>query len=116
MAELVSKVDVLIKTANKPGVHVEAESIGRRPGGGIPADHPLVKLALECTREQGVEPTLIGGSTDANVPLSLGLPAVVMGVTTGGGAHTLGEFLDVEPVGKGMEALVDFVERVFGIQ
>ena len=32
-----------------------------------------------------------------------------MGVTTGGGAHTLGEYVDVEPVGRGMEALVEFV-------
>lgn len=116
LAELVSQVDALIQAANKPGVHVEAESIGRRPGGSIPADHPLVELALVCTKAQGIEPSLIGGSTDANVPLNLGLPAVVMGVTTGGGAHTLGEFIDIEPVGRGMDALVGFVEKVFGYQ
>jgi tripeptide aminopeptidase len=115
LAELVLKVDTLIHAANKPGVHVEAESIGRRPGGSLPADHPLVELALACTRAQGVEPSLIGGSTDANVPLSMGFPAVVMGVTTGGGAHTLGEFIDVGPVGKGIGVLVEFVERAFGI-
>lgn len=113
LAELVSRVDALIETANRPGVRVEAESIGQRPGGSIPASHPLVELAVACTRAQGLEPGLIGGSTDANVPLSRGLPAVVMGVTTGGGAHTLGEYVDVEPVGRGMDALTEFVERVF---
>jgi di/tripeptidase len=116
LSELVSRVDALIETANRPGVRVEAESIGRRPGGSIPASHPLVELAVAGSRAQGVDPSLIGGSTDANVPLSRGIPAVVMGVTTGGGAHTLGEFLDVEPVARGMDALTDFVERVFEIQ
>jgi tripeptide aminopeptidase len=113
LAELVSRVDALIETANRPGVRVEVESIGCRPGGSIPAHHPLVELAVSCSRAQGVEPSLIGGSTDANVPLSRGIPAVVMGVTTGGGAHTLGEFLDVEPVARGMETLTEFVTRVF---
>lgn len=115
LVELVGKVDALIQTANKPGIHVEADSIGRRPAGDIPADHPLIQLALECTRAQGVEVNLIGGSTDANIPLSLGLPALVMGVTTGGGAHTIGEYMDVAPVGKGMDALVDFIEKVYQI-
>jgi di/tripeptidase len=35
-----------------------------------------------------------------------------MGITTGGGAHTLHEYIDTEPVGKGMDALVRFVEQV----
>lgn len=115
LMDLVGKVDALIQSANKPGVQVWAESIGRRPAGALPADHPLIQLALECSHAQGVETSLIGGSTDANIPLSRGLPAVVMGVTTGGGAHTVGEYMDVEPVGRGMEALVNFVEGIFEI-
>jgi acetylornithine deacetylase/succinyl-diaminopimelate desuccinylase-like protein len=113
LADLVAHVNSLIETANRPGVRVEAESIGQRPGGSIPADHPLVQLALSCIRAQGGDPVLIGGSTDANAPLSRGLPAVVMGVTTGGGAHTLNEFIDVEPVARGMAGLVAFVSGVW---
>lgn len=113
LAELVSRVEALIEAANRPGVHMEVHSIGRRPGGGIAAQHPLVQLAVSCLRSQGVEPNLIGGSTDANVPLSRGLPAVVMGVTTGGGAHTLGEFVDLQPVGRGLASLGALVERFF---
>jgi acetylornithine deacetylase/succinyl-diaminopimelate desuccinylase-like protein len=107
-------VDALIEAANRPGVRVEAEVIGHRPAGEIPASHPLVELAVACTRAQGIEPGLIGGSTDANVPLSRGIPAVVMGVTTGGGAHTPAEFVEVEPVARGMKALEEFLERVWG--
>ena len=50
----------------------------------------------------------------ANIPLSKNIPAVVMGITTGGGAHTLGEYIEVEPIEKGMESLVRFVELAGG--
>jgi len=109
LAELVNRVDELIESAGRSGVKVEAKSIGKRPGGQIPASHPFVKLAMDSIRKQGDEPALIVGSTDANVPLSQGLPAIVMGIGTGGGAHTLKEFIDVEPVAKGMESLFQVV-------
>lgn len=116
LANLVARVDELIETAARPGVQIHVESIGRRPGGMIPVEHALVKLAVESVRAVGVEPALIGGSTDANQPLSRGYPAVVMGITTGGSAHTPKEYIDVEPIGKGMEAVVRMVEGVFTAQ
>jgi acetylornithine deacetylase/succinyl-diaminopimelate desuccinylase-like protein len=115
LAELVARVDALIAGANRSGVKVETESIGQRPGGQIPATHPLVLAAVESFRELGVDPHLIGGSTDANVPLSKGHPSVVMGVTSGGGAHTLKEFVNIEPIETGMEAIVRMVEKIFKI-
>lgn len=112
LAKLVSQVEDVILHWNHEGVKIQAEIIGERPAGEIPADHPLVKLALDCLKEQGVDATLTTGSTDANIPLSKGIPAVVMGVTTGGGAHTLGEYVDTEPIKKGLESLVRFVSSV----
>ncbi|MCC6985138.1 MAG: hypothetical protein IT309_01810, partial [Anaerolineales bacterium] len=41
-----------------------------------------------------------------------GIPAVVMGITTGGGAHTLNEYIDTGPIEKGLESLARFVELV----
>ena len=114
LAELVSAVEGLIRAANRPGVDVEAEVIGQRPAGEMDADHPLIKLAAECLREQGFDATLTSGSTDANVPLSKGYPTIVLGVTTGGGAHTVHEFIETAPVEKGIEQLVRFVEKVWG--
>lgn len=114
LAELVSGVERLIEAANKPGVRVEAEAIGTRPAGEMSADHPLVKLAQACLVEQGLEATLTSGSTDANVPLSRGYPAVVLGVTKGGGAHTRNEFIETAFVEKGMRQLARFVSLVGG--
>lgn len=110
LAELVEGVERLIEAANKPGVRVEAEVIGSRPAGEMSAAHPLVKMAEACVREVGLEPILTSGSTDANIPLSRGYPALVLGVTQGGGAHTKGEFIETEPVEQGLRQLARFVE------
>lgn len=113
LAELVGAVERLIRNANREDVRVEAEVIGHRPAGEIRPGHPLVKLAEECLREQGLSPNLTSGSTDANVPLSKGYPAVVLGVSTGGSAHTVNEFIHTGPVASGLEQLVRFVKKVW---
>jgi acetylornithine deacetylase/succinyl-diaminopimelate desuccinylase-like protein len=112
LAKIVSQVEEIILHWNHEGVKIQAEVIGERPAGEIPAEHPLVQFAVKCVQEQGVEATLTSGSTDANIPLSKNIPAVVMGITTGGGAHTVNEYVDVEPIEKGMESLLTFVEKV----
>ncbi len=63
-------------------LEVEVELIGERPAGWLAVDHPLVLAALDATRALGVEPKYAASSTDANVPLSLGVPAIALG---GGG-------------------------------
>jgi tripeptide aminopeptidase len=113
LAALVSAVERLIQKANKTGINMEWQVIGQRPAGEISASHPLVLLAKDCLREQGMDAGLISGSTDANVPLSKGYPAIVLGITTGGSAHTVHEFINIPPIAKGMEQLVRFVRRVW---
>ena len=71
------------------------ECIGDRPCGETPADHPLVLAAVEATRLVGREPELATASTDANVPISLGIPAIAIGAGgRGGDAHTPSEWFD----------------------
>jgi acetylornithine deacetylase/succinyl-diaminopimelate desuccinylase-like protein len=113
LAELISAVERLIHHANRQGVSVEAEVIGQRPAGEISASHPLVMLAKNCLREEGLDPGLISGSTDANMPLSKGYPAIVLGVTTGGSAHTVHEYINTTAVAQGLGQLVKFVSRVW---
>ena len=114
LAALVSAAEKLIHKANRSGVSIEVQVVGHRPAGEISVTHPFVLLAKECLREQGLEPGLISGSTDANVPLSKGYPAIVLGVTTGGGAHTVHEYINISPLTQGLEQLVKFVSRVWG--
>jgi len=113
LANLVERVEMLIETAGRPGVQMEASVIGERPAGEISLDHPLIKLAQACLHEQKMDAVLTSGSTDANIPLSRAYPALVLGITKGGGAHTKDEFIDVRPIEKGMEQLINFVSKVW---
>jgi acetylornithine deacetylase/succinyl-diaminopimelate desuccinylase-like protein len=110
---LVRQVEQITHSAEKPGVTIELEVIGQRPSGELPADHPLVKLAQDCLRAVGSEPRLNIGSTDANLPLSRGLPSVAIGLTTGGRAHTVHEFMNIAPLENGMEQLIRLVSKVW---
>ena len=111
---LAGRVESLVWEANRPGVQFSAEVVGQRPVGKISSSHPLVRLVKRCLEEQGIRPSLTIGSTDANIPLSLGLPAVCLGLTTGNGAHTVEEYIHTAPLGQGLEQLVAVVERAFG--
>jgi acetylornithine deacetylase/succinyl-diaminopimelate desuccinylase-like protein len=115
LEEVAAQVEQIVQTEQKPGVTKALEIIGQRPSGEIPAEHPLVRVAQDCLREAGIEPRLNIGSTDANLPLSLGQPAVTIGLTTGGGGHTVHEFINLPPLEKGLEQLVRLVGRAWEI-
>lgn len=116
LAKLVHQVEDILIHASREGVKVIAEVIGERPAGEISAEHELVKLAVKCLQEQNLSATLTTGSTDANIPLSQNIPAVVLGITTGGGAHTVNEYIDVSPIEKGMNSVIRFVEKIAGAE
>src|SRR6185503_15786322 len=58
---------------------VDVRRVGDRPSGLTPRTHPLVQAAVAATRAVGHEHQLACASTDANVPISLGVPAVALG-------------------------------------
>jgi di/tripeptidase len=85
----------------------EVEQVGDRPSGETPVDSRIVRAAIECSRSLGINPRLDCSSTDSNIPISLGIPAVTLGV--GGissNCHSLSEWY--EPVGRevGLKRLV----------
>jgi acetylornithine deacetylase/succinyl-diaminopimelate desuccinylase-like protein len=78
-----------------PLLKLNVDLIGDRPTGETPADSPLVELAIEATKMLGVEPRLDQSSTDSNLPISLGIPAITLGA--GGSSafsHSLDEWYD----------------------
>lgn len=113
LQELIQQVEQLVEAANCPQVRVTSELIGQRPAGVIPTRHPLIQLVTRTLLSLGVRPVLSVGSTDANIPLSKGLPAVCLGLSTGSGAHTLEEYINIKPVASGLEQLVLVVEGAF---
>jgi tripeptide aminopeptidase len=107
------QVEDLVKKANRNGVEVQSKLIGERPSGRISTNHPLVRLGAKSLEAVGIQPRYNTGSTDANLPLSRGIPAICIGVSTGAGAHTLEEYINIPPVKLGLTQLVKVVEGAF---
>jgi acetylornithine deacetylase/succinyl-diaminopimelate desuccinylase-like protein len=79
-------------------VTTELRMIGDRPAGRTDEDCALVQLAHAAIRAHGFQPRFETSSTDANIPMSLGIPAIKIGSGgSGGRAHSLDEWIDVAP-------------------
>lgn len=112
LEELTKEVEVAALDRQNEEVKVFIERIGERPVGVLPPDHPLVNLAVNSLEAVGVQARLNIGSTDANIPLCRGLPAICLGLTTGDGAHTLGEFIHTAPLEQGLQQLLFIIESL----
>lgn len=113
LESLVKQVEHLTLQASRKDVRMHSTVIGQRPAGEIAADHPLVRLAQSCLEAQGIQARLNIGSTDANIPFSRGYPAVCVGLSTGAGAHTQNEYINIAPIRSGMAQLVSLVSGAY---
>lgn len=76
-------------------IAVSTELIGERPSGETATDDPLVQLAWAATETVGGKPSLDRASTDSNLPISMGIPAITLGAGgTSANSHTLDEWYD----------------------
>jgi tripeptide aminopeptidase len=105
------------ESARRPTpIAVEIEAIGQRPCGATPDGHPLVRAAVAATEAIGAEAELAASSTDANVPISLGIPAIAIGAGgRGGGVHTTDEWYENESGPEGIERALLTVLAVAGV-
>ena len=86
---------------------VAIEKVGERPAGRTAGDSPILGIAVSATRALALPVTLVEGSTDANVPMALGIPALTVGGGgRGRGAHTPGETFDITDSWRGTQRLV----------
>lgn len=86
---------------------VEKTLVGSRPAGQTPISSAIVETAVSVTRALGLTPTLREGSTDANLPISLSIPAITIdGGGAGAGAHSLEETFDTTNSWQGTQRAV----------
>jgi tripeptide aminopeptidase len=83
-------------------ITVEVEELGRRPAGELDRTHPLAAAAAAALRAAGLPVAFTAASTDANAAHAAGVPAIAIGVTTGAGEHTPGEWIDAAPLAAGL--------------
>ena len=83
------------RTAGSPPLRVEIQLLGDRPSGMTARVHPLVQAAVAANRALGRDAELASASTDANVPIALGIPAIALGAGgKAGDAHLATEWYE----------------------
>src|SRR5213079_2029894 len=83
------------RTAGSPPLRAEIRLLGDRPSGMTPRAHPLVQAAVAANRALGRDAELASASTDANVPIALGIPAIALGAGgKAGDAHLATEWFE----------------------
>lgn len=76
-----------------PSLTVEVKKIGERPSGELPNTLPLIQRSLAAATYFGEVPEINRGSTNANIPISKGIPSVTIGRGgKGGNAYSLAEW------------------------
>ena len=92
---------------------ITMSSIGVRPCGMEIPEEKQQKLIARCINAVktvcGCTPVLCSGSTDANIPLSMGIPAVTFGLYQGGGAHTRQEYVEIKSLTTGLKIALIFL-------
>jgi di/tripeptidase len=118
LRKLIRRTEELVAAANAIGdAQVTATVVGDRPTGEIGLDHPLVVAATGILNDLEVPTPEIQyriGSTDANIPLSRGLPAVTIYLTEGHDVHSLSEWLSLELLPLGLTLAWRLIQSQLG--
>jgi acetylornithine deacetylase/succinyl-diaminopimelate desuccinylase-like protein len=102
----------------KDAIQVDIKLVGDRPAGFQPSEAIIVQAALASTKAIGFEP-LLGqpSSTDSNVPISLGIPAVTLGGGgANGGGHTIDEWFDPTDAYYGVQKIFLTMIGLVGVE
>lgn len=103
----------VVEAYRAKGISVNIETIGERPCmGNVDARAQLAlaeKAAAAVKRNYKFEPLFHSGSTDCNIPLSMGIPSVCVGCYEGEGAHTRSEWVDISSLHGGLNLAFDLV-------
>lgn len=115
LAIMQKRFETVFKNSKSGKVQVNVKKIGDRPCGNID-DSEIEKLRkiIEPIIEDVVKQSVVyrSSSTDCNIPLSLGIPAICVGVYNGGGAHTREEWIEKSSLIQGLEFAIKLAETL----
>ncbi len=115
-ARQVLLVENLARTSGSAELQLTLTSIGERPAGMVDEADPLVRAACDATRAINRIPQLAVASTDANVPISLGIPAIAIGAGGHAGqTHTPDEWFDASDAYLGVARALTIVVTSAGL-
>ena len=116
MREAAEDENAVRRNGDRP-LELKVVLIGERPSGETPADADLVSLAWEATEALGAKPRFDQSSTDSNLPISLGIPAITLGAGgTSGNSHTLEEWYDPRDRDAGLKRALLVILGMVGLK
>ena len=111
------KFSEIFESAKKDGVDVSVNRVGVRPcekDVDVNKKNALAKACCDVANEvTGKEIILKSASTDCNIPLSMGVPAVCIGAFSGEGAHTREEWVEKSSIPVGMKIVFELILGFF---
>ncbi len=111
LSKMSAKVEKILKRKRKD-ITVRIDLLGVRPAGQVAPNARIIRIASAILESLGVTPTGDASSTDANIPISRGIPAVCIGLTYGGNVHKEDEYIEREPVTRGVYQLLGLIVSV----
>ena len=106
--------DAIVEEFRANGVQIATEVVGDRPCGLDVDNSPLARRAAKAVEAHyGFSPALTSGSTDCNVPLSMGIRAICPGCVLGAGAHTREEYIEIDSLLPGLKVAAELVLHHF---
>jgi len=110
-----SRFESIFENAKKDGVHIEVTKVGDRPCANINKEKiedfkNTVVPVIESIIEKKV--TFKSGSTDCNIPLSKGVPALCIGASTNFGMHTREEWVDKKSIVTGLKIAISLAKKL----
>jgi tripeptide aminopeptidase len=103
--------------AEGAGIEMQLKLLGARPGGDLAAGSPLLQSVMDADRFLGNRSRTERSSTDANIPLSEGIPAISLGAGgSAGGAHTVAEWFDPAEREMGLKRVLLTVLSAAGVE
>ena len=99
-------------------IELEMTLVGDRPSGQTSESANIVKFAVAAFEAFGIRPTFRISSTDSNVPISLGIPAITIGRGgLSGRSHSLDEWVDIErePTVRGIQVVLTTILAIAGV-
>ncbi|MGN0204262.1 MAG: M20/M25/M40 family metallo-hydrolase [Coprococcus sp.] len=105
--------DILAGYTDRTDVDVQVKIIGDRPSMGNVDKIKMAELQKKAsdiiTKNTGIIPVFGSGSTDCNIPLSMGIPAICFGSYIGGGQHTREEYVRIDSLEGGLRCVMNMV-------
>jgi acetylornithine deacetylase/succinyl-diaminopimelate desuccinylase-like protein len=117
MEEAVDEENATRRTGQGP-IQLDLELIGERPSGETPLESPIVQRTAAVFRAFGIQPTFSRSSTDSNIPISLGIPAITIDRGgLGGRSHSLDEWVDIsrEETVRGIQVVLTTILALAGM-